>query len=857
MPAIKSVIPAQAPYGAKIVIGGTGFGSTLKAQKVYFNNTLANIETLTDTTILTRVPLEATDGPVKVISQGDTLLGPSFSVDTTKSLFLSIKSIDPTEGNTGDNVRISGTGFRSNLNENKVFFNTVQAAVLSASDTVITTTVPVDAQTGPVSVVTTQDTVVGPVFTVTTHTITSISPESGPVGTTVTISGSGFHSNASENTVTFNGVEAPVETVSENELQVVVPEGATTGPVDVTIDGLTVEGPVFAVEILQKPKILQVTVETSGDQIDPDGYTLSVTGSDDRLVKPNDKVQYGNLFADQLQAGLSGVAPNCNVEGQNPRSLVLDSDTTVTTFSISCIKPNQPPIASFTASCTNLNCTFDASGSTDSDGTIASYNWDFGNGLKNSGQPVKHSYEVPGTYTVQLKVTDDDGASDTVTDQVTVTIPEITGISPVTGPVGTYVTISGSGFSNILSENVVTFNGAEAAIETASETEIHAIVPEGATTGPVGVSVNGYLVTGPTFTVKQPKSLQVAVQTVGSAQDDSYTLSVSGQNDAIVSATDNVTYTGIYEDNVQVTLGDVAPNCRVAETNPRNVALSADVTTNITFNVDCTIDLRGKIVFQSDASGNSDIYALDSNSSLPMPITNTSDVFETGPAISPDGLQIAFAANTGSGSHIFIMDTDGSNLKQLTKSDYNTSPAWSPDGSRIVFEKDPGTEISDLYIIDVDGSNLTQITKVDSYSANSPDWSPDGSRIIYYSNEDGDNEIFTIHPDGTNKKQITNNTVEDTDPEWSPDGSKIAFVRVVKSGQKIHIMNADGSGVYEMTPSTGSESSPTWSPDGTLVAYARYIDGNSNINIYSLQYNDIMQSNYTPSFDTSPHWNFK
>lgn len=75
--------------------------------------------------------------------------------------------------------------------------------------------------------------------------------------------------------------------------------------------------------------------------------------------------------------------------------------------------PNQPPTASFTASCTELSCTFDGTGSTDPDGSIASHTWDFGDGTGDTGAQVQHTYANGGARTVTLTVVDDDGASDT------------------------------------------------------------------------------------------------------------------------------------------------------------------------------------------------------------------------------------------------------------------------------------------------------------------------------------------------------------------------------------------------------------------------------------------------------------
>jgi len=72
---------------------------------------------------------------------------------------------------------------------------------------------------------------------------------------------------------------------------------------------------------------------------------------------------------------------------------------------------NAPPQASFTVSCIGLSCSFDGSGSSDSDGTIAAYGWDFGDGTSGSGKTVSHTFARAGTYTVTLTVTDNGGAT--------------------------------------------------------------------------------------------------------------------------------------------------------------------------------------------------------------------------------------------------------------------------------------------------------------------------------------------------------------------------------------------------------------------------------------------------------------
>jgi len=85
---------------------------------------------------------------------------------------------------------------------------------------------------------------------------------------------------------------------------------------------------------------------------------------------------------------------------------------------------NQSPVAAFTSSCDSSgSCSFDGSGSTDPDGTVASYAWDFGDSGSASTQKPNHAYASSGTYTVKLTVTDNGGATNTVSHQVTVTVP--------------------------------------------------------------------------------------------------------------------------------------------------------------------------------------------------------------------------------------------------------------------------------------------------------------------------------------------------------------------------------------------------------------------------------------------------
>ncbi|MDP9066870.1 MAG: S8 family serine peptidase [Actinomycetota bacterium] len=88
---------------------------------------------------------------------------------------------------------------------------------------------------------------------------------------------------------------------------------------------------------------------------------------------------------------------------------------------------NEPPVASFTYSCSGLTCSFDAGGSADSDGTISTYAWDLGDGTTAGGSTTNKTYSEPGTYRVTLTVTDDSGASTSTSQDVSVKSEEEAG----------------------------------------------------------------------------------------------------------------------------------------------------------------------------------------------------------------------------------------------------------------------------------------------------------------------------------------------------------------------------------------------------------------------------------------------
>jgi PKD repeat protein len=160
------------------------------------------------------------------------------------------------------------------------------------------------------------------------------------------------------------------------------------------------------------------------------GLTLSVDGSgstdSDGTVS-----SYAWNFGDGGTATGSTAEHTYTTAGDHIVTLTVTDDDGASdsvTHTVTVAAANAPPVAAFSSSSADLVATMDASGSSDSDGTVASYSWNFGDSTSGTGAKTEHTYAAAGTYDVILTVTDDKGATDSVTHPVTVTAaPPATG----------------------------------------------------------------------------------------------------------------------------------------------------------------------------------------------------------------------------------------------------------------------------------------------------------------------------------------------------------------------------------------------------------------------------------------------
>lgn len=166
----------------------------------------------------------------------------------TASTTPTVTNMSPVSSPVGTTVVISGTNFATSGNFVR-FSTNAFGTIISSTPTAVTVTVPNTAVTGPVELLTAGMALNCGTYTVTTgggggHTVTAISPGAGPIGTEVTITGTGFSTTTTANAVTFSGgINAPVKTATSTNLVVDVPTGAMSGFITVTVAGSAKNSP--------------------------------------------------------------------------------------------------------------------------------------------------------------------------------------------------------------------------------------------------------------------------------------------------------------------------------------------------------------------------------------------------------------------------------------------------------------------------------------------------------------------------------------------------------------------------------------------------------------------------------------
>lgn len=129
----------------------------------------------------------------------------------------------------------------------------------------------------------------------------------------------------------------------------------------------------------------------------------------------------------------------------------------------------------------------------------------------------------------------------------------------------------------------------------------------------------------------------------------------------------------------------------------------------------------------------------------------------------------------------------------------------------------------------------------------------ENGRIAFVSSRDGNREIYSMEPDGSDVRRLTDDPAADSNPDFSPDGRSISFERYAGEHHAVYAMDADGSNVRKLTEPSGDFGGPAFSPDGRKIAYYDVRDGG----LYTMNADGSGKARIPvdgPGFHALPEW---
>ena len=235
------------------------------------------------------------------------------------------------------------------------------------------------------------------------------------------------------------------------------------------------------------------------------------------------------------------------------------------------------------------------------------------------------------------------------------------------------------------------------------------------------------------------------------------------------------------------------------------------------------------VAFAARVNGSWDLFSQRVGGRNRVTIAGDPNRNETGPVFSPDGQRLAFFELDDDGG-IFVAGATGESVRRVADSGFH--PAWSPDGRSLAFSTEEiynpysRTGTSVLRAVDLESGAVRPITEPETFDGAQPVWSPSGSRIAFWSNTNGQRDLYTVAASGGAPVPLLVDVDLDWCPAWSHDGRYVIFASDRGGSMNLWRIGVDEStgqprGIPEPI-TTGVQASaelPSFSADGTRLAF--------------------------------------
>jgi len=499
-PAIN-LSPIQGPIGTSVTVTGSGFSVSTTISTMTFNGATPSGQTCTaQTTSATgtftctfTIPNEALGTYTTIVSGSDIGTVPADTASATFTVTTPMITLTVIQGPIGTSVTVTGSGFSVSTTISTMTFNgatpsgqTCTSQTTSATGTFTCTFTVPSIASGPYAVVLSGNDVgtvpadtASATFTVTTPTIT-LSPNQGLIGTSVTVAGSGFSVSTAIGTMTFNGATPSVQTCTTKTTSATgtftctftVPSIAS-GPYAVVLSGNDV-GTVPADTASATFTVTTSTINVSPIQ-GPDGTIVTVTGasfaSSSTITIKFNGVKVTTVPATVTTSALGAftatfVVPSSTAGAQTVTATDTSANTASATFTVTTpaitLSATQGPVGTSVTVTGSGFSVLTAIGTMTFNGATPSVQTCTSKTTSATGT-FTCTFTVPavavGTYMAYVSGSDVGTVpADSASATFAVTTPVIT-LSPTQSPVGTSVTVTGSGFSVLTTIGTMTFNG--------------------------------------------------------------------------------------------------------------------------------------------------------------------------------------------------------------------------------------------------------------------------------------------------------------------------------------------------------------------------------------------------------------
>lgn len=187
--------------------------------------------------------------------------------------------------------------------------------------------------------------------------------------------------------------------------------------------------------------------------------------------------------------------------------------------------------------------------------------------------------------------------------------------------------------------------------------------------------------------------------------------------------------------------------------------------------------------------------------------------------------RIVMVGNRTGKKELYICDTDGANLRQLTRDNViSLSPHWSPDGAKIAYTSFHRASFPDVYLIEIASGNRRCVSDFPGLNASAA-FSPDGNTLALILSKEGNPDLFAMDLRSERVTRLTaTKRAAEACPAWAPDGRQICFVSDSPGTPQLFIIEREGGQPRRLALGGAQNVDPDWGPGG-YIAYSSLIGG--------------------------------